>query len=191
MHLTRRLTIGCATLVAAATAATPALAADTHVNSVGMSPNASVAALAISTANQDIAFNFFVAKGLTKRQAAGIVGNLTQESGVNPTAQQAGGAGRGIAQWSVGGRWDRYSRDNMVWYAANKAGGVSRWNLNAQLKFTWYELTTYSYYGLAQLKNSTTLRGAVVAFQDRFEGCGTCMTDKRVTYAQQVYNRHV
>ena len=55
-------------------------------------------------ANEQPAFNFFVGKGLTTYQAAGIVGNLVQESNVSPTAVQSGGPGRGIAQWSAGGR---------------------------------------------------------------------------------------
>jgi len=37
---------------------------------------------------------------------------------VIPTAvQYGGGPGRGIAQWSVGGRWDSSHNDNMTWYA--------------------------------------------------------------------------
>ena len=59
------------------------------------------------SSNTHTAFNYFVAKGLTKRQSAGIVGNLLQESSMNPTIKQyGGGPGRGIAQWSGGGRWD-------------------------------------------------------------------------------------
>ena len=57
--------------------------------------------------NDQAAFDYFLGKGLTNYQAAGIVGNLDQESGVDPTAVQSGGPGRGIAQWSVGGRWTR------------------------------------------------------------------------------------
>src|ERR1017187_2975403 len=57
-------------------------------------------------ANEQPAFDFFVGKGLTTFQAAGIVGNLVQESNVSPTSVQAGGPGRGIAQWSTGGRWE-------------------------------------------------------------------------------------
>ena len=39
-------------------------------------------------ANDQAAFDFFVGKGLSDFQAAGIVGNLDQESGVNPNAVQ-------------------------------------------------------------------------------------------------------
>ena len=55
--------------------------------------------------NEQTAFNYFVAKGLTKEQSAGIVGNLIQESSVLPTAiEYDGDPNRGIAQWSVDGR---------------------------------------------------------------------------------------
>ena len=58
--------------------------------------------------NDKIAFDFFLAKGLTPVQSAGIIGNLDQESGMDPTIwQYGGGPGRGIAQWSAGGRWVR------------------------------------------------------------------------------------
>src|SRR5512141_1655625 len=84
------------------------------------------------TSNEHAAFDYFVARGLTKRQSAGIVGNLMQESNVVPTAvQYGGGPGRGIAQWSVGGRWDHSYRDNVAWYASRH--GWSRWALHTQL----------------------------------------------------------
>src|SRR4051794_15363078 len=53
-------------------------------------------------ANDKVAFDFFLGKGLTPIQAAGIIGNLDQESGMSPTiSQYGGGPGRGIAQWSA------------------------------------------------------------------------------------------
>src|SRR5262249_41492452 len=71
--------------------------------------------------NDKPAYDFFVGKGLTNFQAAGIVGNLDQESGVDPASvQYGGGPGRGIAQWSVGGRWDTSANDNVLAYAASK-----------------------------------------------------------------------
>jgi hypothetical protein len=143
---------------------------------------------ALSSSEQS-AFNFFVSKGLTKVQAAGVIGNLMQESSVNPNAiQYGGGPGRGIAQWSVGGRWDSDHNDNMVWYA--NAHGENRWALGAQLNFTWYELETFSGYGLGSLRAAGSITAAVVAFQNRFEGCGTCDESKRIQYAQQALNAY-
>jgi hypothetical protein len=133
--------------------------------------------------NAHTAFNYFVTQGLTEVQAAGIVGNLMQESSVSPTSvEYGGGPGRGIAQWSVGGRWDSSSHDNMTWYASQH--GESRTALGPQLDFIWYELTTYGY-GYSQLKAATTVTAAVQAFQDKFEICGACDSSNRIHYAQQ------
>jgi hypothetical protein len=135
-------------------------------------------------ANDKAMYDYFVGKGLTSFQAAGIVGNLDQESGGNPNAVQSGGPGRGIAQWSVGGRWDTDANDNATAYASKK--GVSVWTLQLQLDFIWYELTTFSGYGLAQLKATTNVTDATVVFQNKFEGCGTCVQTQRVQYAKDV-----
>src|SRR5262245_52374876 len=65
-----------------------------------------------------IAFNYFKSKGLTDEQAAGIVGNLDHEGGMNPEQHQIGGGpGRGIGQWSKGERWDTTPGDNVVDFA--------------------------------------------------------------------------
>lgn len=133
--------------------------------------------------NVRTAFNYFVSKGLTKVQAAGVVGNLMQESNVIPTAVQPGGPGRGIAQWSVGGRFNTGSI-NLTSFAA--ARGANKWALSTQLDFIWHELTTVKAYGLADLRAATTTSAAVYAFQKKYEICGQCEQGKRVTYANQV-----
>ncbi|HEX8790604.1 MAG TPA: phage tail tip lysozyme [Polyangiaceae bacterium] len=138
--------------------------------------------------NDKACYDYFVGKGLKNFQAAGIVGNLDQESGTDPTAVQQGGPGRGIAQWSVGGRWDTDSGDNAVAYANQQGQNV--WSLNLQLDFIWYELTNFSGYGLAALKASTDVSSATIAFETDFEGCGTCDQSTRISYAQAVLNAY-
>lgn len=133
--------------------------------------------------NPKTAFNYFVAKGLSEIQAAGVVGNLMQESSVNPTAVQPSGPGRGIAQWSVGGRFNTGSK-SLTAYAA--ARGLSKWALTTQLDFVWYELATVGGYGLPDLRAATTITTAVTVFQNKYEICGTCAQGKRVEYANQV-----
>lgn len=133
-------------------------------------------------ADDKIAFDYFVGKGLTDVQAAGIVGNLDQESGMSPTvAEYGGGPGRGIAQWSVGGRWDTSKDDNVAWYA--KQHGASRQSLELQLAFIWYELTTLGY-GYSDLLAATTVTAAVAAFQDSYEICGACDASNRIAHAK-------
>jgi hypothetical protein len=138
------------------------------------------------SSNEHTAYNFFVSRGLTKDQSAGIVGNLIQESNVNPTiAQFGGGPGRGIAQWSVGGRWDS-GADSVAHYAA--AHGVSRWALGTQLDFIMFELENYGY-GYSQLRGDTSVTSATITFQDRYEICGTCDSSQRIRYAEEVLSQ--
>jgi len=139
-------------------------------------------------ANDQTAYDYFLGKGLTNFQAAGIVGNLDQESGVDPSSVQQGGPGRGIAQWSVGGRWDTDANDNVLAYASQQ--GQSSTSLTLQLDFIWYELTTFSGYGLAALKASTNVTDATVAFETDFEGCGTCDQSTRISYAEGVLSAY-
>jgi MYXO-CTERM domain-containing protein len=132
--------------------------------------------------NDQAAFFYFVGKGLTTYQAAGIVGNLDQESQVDPAAVESGGPGRGIAQWSVGGRWDTDANDNVVWYAGTQ--GASDTSLTLQLAFIWYELETFPDYGLASLRASANVTDATIAFETDFEGCGDCDQATRISDAE-------
>jgi hypothetical protein len=158
----------------------------TACNEAVETPGRSIAALGYP--NDQPAFDYFRGKGLTAVQAAGIVGNLDQESGVNPAAVQSGGPGRGIAQWSVGGRWDTITGDNVLSYATQQ--GQSSQSLQLQLDFIWYELTTFPAYGLAALMQATNVTDATTAFQNDFEVCGACASSQRIADAQNVLNSY-
>lgn len=136
--------------------------------------------------NNQIAHRYFIKKGLTPAQSAGIVGNLMQESGspISPRAVQRRGPGRGIAQWSVGGRWNGRGHDTMSHYA--RSHRTSMYSLNAQLGFVWYELSNYPAYGLRQLRATHTVSGATTVFMRRYEMCGMCAQHQRVAYANRV-----
>jgi Phage tail lysozyme len=153
----------------------------------GADPNADTAGTSsdeLVSGNAKTAFEFFVGKGLTEIQSAAIVGNLQQESSINPSSVQPGGPGRGIAQWSTGARWNVSSHDNVAWYAAQQ--GASVHSLSLQLEFIWYELENFDQYGLSSLQAATTVSTAVHAFQKDFEICGACNASRRVSYAQAV-----
>jgi hypothetical protein len=142
-------------------------------------------------ANEKTVYDYFVGKGLTNFQAAGVVGNLIQESGLDPTIHQYNnGPGRGLAQWSAGARWDTTQGDNVKDYAAQH-GSQDVYSLALQLDFIWYELTTFDNYGLADLKASKTIESATQAFEDKFEGCvyanyPVCALPQRVTNAKAI-----
>ena len=121
-------------------------------------------------ANDEAVYKYFVDKGLTNFQSAGVTGNLDQESHVDPTIHQYnGGVGRGLAQWSAGARWDTTPGDNVKDFAAQRGKDV--YDLGLQLDFIWFELSTFEHYGLKELKASTTLEQATQVFEDKFEGC--------------------
>jgi MYXO-CTERM domain-containing protein len=146
-------------------------------------PIAEVSEAVTENANDKIAFDFFLAKGLTPVQSAGIIGNLDQESSMDPTVSQfGGGPGRGIAQWSAGGRWDTTPNANVVWYASKT--GQGKYTLKLQLEFIWWELTNLGY-GFSDLKAATTVPKAVAAFQNKYEICGACASSNRLAHAYQ------
>ena len=58
--------------------------------------------------NARVAYDYFIAQGYPPSAAAGIVGNLIQESGIRPTALNASENAQGIAQWTPNG--DRAGR---------------------------------------------------------------------------------
>jgi hypothetical protein len=132
---------------------------------------------AAAKSNSEVAFDFFRQRGLTKAQSAGIVGNLVQESNVNPKADQAGGPGKGVAQWSSPGRWDSLEK-----YARNHH--TSPWALNTQLWFIWHELTAVPAFGLHELRGAKTVAAATRVFERKYEICGECNEPRRVAEAQ-------
>ncbi len=82
-------------------------------------------------------WSYYRAKGLGETQTAGILGNYYVETGgtFDPkTTQIGGGKGRGIAQWEIGGRWDK-----LISYA--EAREIDPYDLQTQLDFSWFELT--------------------------------------------------
>ena len=130
--------------------------------------------------NRLVAFRFLVEYGdYTKEQAAGIVGNLEAESGVDPHINQRGGPGRGIAQWEASdaggsGRWD-----TLLEFA--KILGLNERDLGTQLSFIIYELQGRSKlgsrgglngaggWGHGELVGTTTVEAAAEVFVRRFE----------------------
>jgi N-acetylmuramoyl-L-alanine amidase len=105
---------------------------------------------------------------LTPEQAAGVMGNLKQESGFRPTAEEGNGIGYGIAQWSFG------RRDSLE--AAAERQNVKVSDLMFQLKYLVQESKSrvaLSKYGggkeWAGLKKQTTIEKALVFWHDNFE----------------------
>lgn len=78
--------------------------------------------------------NFLLDKGLSKHAVAGIVGNLYAESKFDTSVLGDGKTSGGIAQWHA----DRFA--NLKQFASQN--GKDWRDLDLQLNFLWYELTT-------------------------------------------------
>lgn len=120
-----------------------------------------------------ISWEFFIGKGYTPEQTAGILGNLKQEHGFR-TSDEAGGLG--IAQW-LGSRRERLiQRGNHL-------------DLNTQLNFIIEELDSTEYRTKNNLVVATTVEQATIVFQNDYERCGDCRQSQRIAYALEFYNR--
>ncbi len=151
--------------------------------------------------NVQMSFNFFVSKGLTPPQSAGIVGNAMAETGqdINPKAHNdINGGHTGIFQWDDPGRWA-----NLVKFA--QAHNEDPFSLQLQLEYTWFELTgqppTKGASGGAEsaaytdIKTTNTPADAATSFDVKFERNGPPGQpgpdiSRRVGYAEQVFAKY-
>lgn len=105
----------------------------------------------------DPAMRFFLEKGWSREQAAGIVGNLLQETGtLDPTQSHDGGTGIGIAGW----RLER--RKALEGFAA--ARGKAANDFQTQLEFVDHELRTSEGTVGERLRQAKTAGQAAEAF---------------------------
>ncbi len=137
--------------------------------------------------NQEKIYNFFVGKGLSPIVSAAFVGNFAQESGWNPEADQPGGPGRGIAQWSEGDRWDTNPNGNVVSFAKQQGGSPT--DLGVQLDFVWYELNHSFKSVLTQLQNTNDLDTAVKLISSEYEIAGIPQDDNRINAAKDTLKK--
>lgn len=160
--------------------------------------------------NAQIIWDKLTAAGLTAAGAAGLLGNLDAESGLNPQNLQNSyekklgytdadytaavdcgayanfsydGAGYGLAQWTY---WSR--KRNLLAYAKSKGKSVG--DLEMQLEFLRMELTVYGV--LSVLKTSTSVREAsdcVLLQFERPKDQSQSNLDRRFARAQEFYNK--
>lgn len=123
----------------------------------------------------EYAMDFFTERGFTSQAAAGIVGNLLAESGINPKSKQyGGGPGRGIAQWSVGERWQTYLK-----FAKNRK--LDPASLDAQLRFIVHEMPSQMGESAKTIKTMTDQIAVAKLFMDKYERPGKPNWDRRVS----------
>ena len=119
-----------------------------------------------STSNARKAYEYFLQRGLTPNQSAGIVGNLAQEStlkldsGIEEVTDRKD-KGFGIAQWTFSRRGDL---DDFA-----KTQGTKSSDFNTQLDFIWHELNTTEKRALKKLKETNSTTDAAIAFNKSYE----------------------
>ncbi|MEI2716917.1 MAG: phage tail tip lysozyme [Candidatus Nanopelagicales bacterium] len=138
----------------------------------------------------DVVWKMLKADGFSEESIAGILGNLQQESGVDPTAVQSGGPGRGLAQWSQGGRWDN-GGNSLIAFAS--ARGLDPWDARTQVEFMVFEMeTVLTTFDIEMYKDMTDILAATVYFHDIYEGSADSadfVRQVRGSFALQWYQR--
>lgn len=152
----------------------------------GATSGAGVAIGRVSPGGSSIARTLIQALGITPAQAAGIVGNLQRESGLNPRINEGGFVGLplgvggyGLAQWT-GSRQQNLRR--FAGYDDSKAG-----DLTTQVKFLISELLGPESRALAELRKAVSPEQAAVVFDKYYERSGIKALDERMANARAVY----
>lgn len=121
-------------------------------------------------------WQFLKSKGYSEQAAAGILGNMEQESGIMPDIDEGGGGpGYGLVQWTspIAGESGRAYVQRLLGQAG--ISGDYR-NITTQLKLLDWHMHNGQYipsaaypYSVAQFKALTDIGTATMAFEENFE----------------------
>lgn len=136
----------------------------------------------IGSDNAEKVWNFFIGKGFTPQQTAGIMGNFEHESRMNPDQHQIGGPAYGLAQWE-GGR-----RQALEQFARDQGRDVA--SLDLQLDFVMHELTSTESLAYSEIKKHDTVPGATISWLDFYERAGVRAETERLANAEAFFNQY-
>ncbi len=139
-------------------------------------------------------WQFLKSKGYSEQAAAGILGNMDQESGIMPDIDEGGGGpGYGLVQWTspVAGESGRAYVQRLLAQAG--IGGDYR-NITTQLKLLDWHMHNGQYipsaaypYSVSEFKALTDIGTATMAFEANFERPAVTHPE-RIPLAQYWYN---
>lgn len=150
--------------------------------------------------NAWIVWQFLKSKGYTEQAAAGILGNMDQESGVMPDTEQIGGPAYGLVQWDGSAyplvppaTWNGREYVQNLMRAAGISEDYKIAKTQSQLlewcMFNGQYIPTSSYpYSVAQFKGLTNISTATTAFEANFERPAATHPE-RVQLAIKWYNK--
>ena len=136
---------------------------------------------------EEVVWDYLKAAGYSDIQTAAIIGNLYQESGLNPARIESNGEGIGLVQWSFG------RKQSLINYASSK--GKDWTDLESQLEFLVSELDSKQFYQQYKdtFMNPYSVSEATEAFCFGFERPNKAKAnlDFRVEKAWEAYYRNV
>lgn len=150
--------------------------------------------------NAWIVWQYLKSKGYTEQAAAGILGNMDQESGVMPDTEQIGGPAYGLVQWDGSAyplvppaTWNGREYVQNLLRAAGISGDYRIAKTQSQLlewcMFNGQYIASSSYpYSVAQFKGLTNISTATTAFEANFERPAVTHPE-RVQLAIKWYNK--
>ena len=175
------------TTIGTTSSSVSSVSSNTTKQDINITPGVSQTPKIESTAKlgdvQSIVYDFLTNKmKLTKEQAAGVMGNIMQESSFNPKAhnKQGGGDGAfGLCQW----RGERLRK------LREFAKGRDINDPTVQMEYLLEELSTTEKRAFDALKKATTVEEASIAWSEKFERAGKgAENSKRIGYANSYYN---
>jgi hypothetical protein len=134
----------------------------------------------VGNTRAQMAYNFFLSKGLPHAACAGIIGNMVGE---NPSFDPArpGDGGNAIGTFQFNG-----PRRHAL-FAFAREHNVSAIDFKTQLNFAWYEMNTSERGSLVAMQQARTPDQAARDFCNKFERPGVPHMATRVSAALQAY----
>lgn len=146
--------------------------------------------------NVEKIWNFLKSKGFSDEAAAGVLGNLHQESRMDPKLTEGGrvaeenelpknGVGFGIIQWTFDDR-------QLPLVELAKSTNRNTTDLDLQLDYMWQELTTKYQGTLDKMKTAKTIEEATIIWHDTYEISADTRDEvitKRVKPAEEYYQQ--
>ncbi len=152
--------------------------------------------------NEERVWNYFTGeKGLDDHLVAGIMGNISQESGFDPTIAQTGGNVKdpsvfgtdvgigkawGLIQWDAGGRAPAYAKQ------AGIEGDIAK--LKTQLDVIWWHLNKISPTGqtnaIKEFEKAKNPKDAASSWEHLIEGAGTPAMENRWAAAEAAMKKY-
>lgn len=143
--------------------------------------------------NADHAVSRFVFKhGFSANQAFGIVGNLIQESVMDPTIVGDKGRSHGLGQWNNGSDINSTKGRLADLKAFAEKNGTDWHDLDTQIDFVVYELRTSEKAAMKRLIASTTIEQATKAMigYERPQGYSVANPENGHGYAKRLANAY-